>query len=160
MLIQGRANSRADSLIHRLRGVVLSRKARLRPIDDPGEDGVMRKYIEAAERWATVTPIVLPGHLNGRGVARRQAKLVLKSLAHAGIMTPVSEIHLQPDPIFPGAERAGCYRVPEYLRQFTRTHALITFGEPVVGPVVIGAGRLCRAWTDGGAGPRTYRLRK
>ncbi len=56
-------------------------------------------------------------------------------------MTPVSEIHLQPEPIFPGAERAGCYRVPEYLGQFTKTHAIVTFAEPVVGPVVIGAGR-------------------
>jgi CRISPR-associated protein Csb2 len=141
MLIQGRANSKADSLVRRLSNVWLSGKARLRPIDNPDKDGVMRKYLGAAERWATVTPMVLPGHLNGRGLARRQTKLVLKSLAHAGIMTPVSEIHLQPDPIFPGAERAGCYRVPEYLRQFTRTHAIITFSEPVLGPVVIGAGR-------------------
>ena len=101
----------------------------------------MRKYRGAAERWATVTPVVLPGHLSGRGLARRQTKLVLKSLVHAGIMTSVAEIHLQPDPIFPGAERAGCYHVPEYLRRFTRTHAIITFSEPVVGPVVIGAGR-------------------
>jgi len=141
MLIQGRANNKADSLVRRLGGVSLSGNARLRPIDNPDKDGVIKKYTEAAERWATVTPIVLPGHLNGRGMARRQTKLVLKSLAHAGIMTPVAEIHLQADPIFPGAERLGRYRVPEYLRQFTKTHAIITFSEPVVGPVVIGAGR-------------------
>jgi CRISPR-associated protein Csb2 len=141
MLIQGRENSRADALVRRLAGVSLSGKARLRPIDNPDDDGVMKKYTEAAERWATVTPMVLPGHLNGRGLYRRQTKLILKSLAHAGTMTPVSEIHLQPDPIFPGAERAGCYKVPEYLRQFTKTHAIITFSEPVVGPIVIGAGR-------------------
>jgi CRISPR-associated protein Csb2 len=141
MLIQGRANNKADSLVRRLGGASLSGKARLRPIDNPDKDGVMKKYTEAAERWATVTPMVLPGHLNGRGLARRQTKLVLKSLAHAGIMTPVTEIHLQPDAIFPGAERVGRYRVPEYLRQFTKTHAIITFSEPVVGPVVIGAGR-------------------
>jgi len=141
MLIQGQANNKADSLIRRLGGVSLSGKARLQPIDNPDKDGVMKKYTEAAERWATVTPMVLPGHLNGRGLARRQTKLVLKSLAHAGIMTPVAEIHLQADPIFPGAERTGRYRVPEYLRQFTKAHAIITFSEPVVGPVVIGAGR-------------------
>jgi CRISPR-associated protein Csb2 len=141
MLIQGRANGRADSLVRRLGSASLSGKARLRPIDDPDKDGVLKKYTQAAERWATVTPIVLPGHLGGRGLAHRQTKLVLKSLAHTGIMTPVAEIHLQADPIFPGAERAGRYRVPEYLRQFTKTHAIITFSEPVVGPVVIGAGR-------------------
>jgi CRISPR-associated protein Csb2 len=104
MLMQGRANRKADSLVRRLGGVALSGKARLRPIDNPNKDGVIKKYMEAAERWATVTPIVLPGHLNGRGLARRQTKLVLKSLAHAGIMTAVDEIHLQADPIFPGAE--------------------------------------------------------
>jgi CRISPR-associated protein Csb2 len=128
-------------LVRRLSSASLSGKARLRPIDDPDKDGVLKKYTQAAERWATVTPIVLPGHLGGRGLAHRQTKLVLKSLAHAGIMTPVAEIHLQADPIFPGAERAGRYRVPEYLRQFTKTHAIITLSEPVVGPVVIGAGR-------------------
>jgi CRISPR-associated protein Csb2 len=141
MLIQSRDNSKADSLVRRLSGMSLSGKARLRPIDNPDQDGVMRKYTEAAERWATVTPIVLPGHLNGRGQARRQTKLVLKSLAHAGIFTKVSEIHLQPDPLFPGAESAARYRVPDYLHQFTKTHAIVTFSEPVVGPLVIGAGR-------------------
>ena len=127
--------------MRRLSGASVAGKARLRPIDNPDSDGVLKKYTEASRRWATVTPMVLPGHLNGRGLARRQTKLVLKSLAHAGIMTPISEIHLQPDPIFPGAERAGCYRVPEYLSQFTKTHVLITFSEPVVGPLVLGAGR-------------------
>jgi CRISPR-associated protein Csb2 len=141
MLMQGRENGKADSLVRRLGGVSLSGKAQLRPIDNPDADGVIKRYTEVAERWATVTPVVLPGHLTGRGLARRQTKLVLKSLAHAGIMTPVSEIHLQADPIFPGAERASRYRVPEYLRQFTKTHAIITFSEPVVGPIVIGAGR-------------------
>jgi CRISPR-associated protein Csb2 len=123
ILLQGRKNSKADSLVRRLSNVSLSGKARLRPIEHPEKDGVLKKYTTAAERWATVTPIVLPGHLSGRGLARRQTKLVLKSLAHAGIMTPVAEIHLQPDAIFPGAERAGRYRVPEYLRHFTKTHA-------------------------------------
>jgi CRISPR-associated protein Csb2 len=141
MLIEGRQDRRAESLARRLIGASLSGKARLRPIDNPVHDGVLRKYMEPAERWGTVTPIVLPGHLNGRGLARRQTKLVLKSLAHAGIVTPVTEIRLQPDPIFPGAERAGHYRVPEYLSRFTRTHAIITFSEPIVGPIVIGAGR-------------------
>jgi CRISPR-associated protein Csb2 len=141
LLIQGRERSEADSLALRLGGSSLSGKAWLRPIDNLDNDGVIRKYTQAAERWATVTPIVLPGHLNGRGLERRQTKLVLKSLAHAGIMTPVSEVSLQLEPIFPGGERASRYRVPEYLQQFTKTHAVITFSEPVIGPLVIGAGR-------------------
>jgi CRISPR-associated protein Csb2 len=141
MLIEGRQDSRAESLARRLTGASLSDKARLRPIDNPTYDGVLKRYTDVAERWATVTPIVLPGHLSGRGIAHRQTKLVLRSLAHADIMTPVAEIRLQPDPIFPGGERAGRYPVPEYLSRFTRTHAIITFSEPIVGPIVIGAGR-------------------
>ena len=66
---------------------------------------------------------------------------MLKSLAHAGIMTPVAEIHLQQEPVFSGASMARDYRVPEYLKSMSRSHAIITFLEPVVGPVVIGAGR-------------------
>jgi CRISPR-associated protein Csb2 len=65
MLIQGRENSRAASLVRRLSGAPVAGKARLRPIDDPDSDGVLRKYMEASKRWATVTPIVLPGHLKG-----------------------------------------------------------------------------------------------
>jgi CRISPR-associated protein Csb2 len=80
ILIQGRKNGKAESLVRRLNNVSLLGKARLRPIDNPDKDGVLKKYTEAAERWATVTPIVLPGHLNGRGLANRQTKLVLKSL--------------------------------------------------------------------------------
>jgi CRISPR-associated protein Csb2 len=101
MLIQGRKNSKADSLVRRLSNVSLSGKARLRPIDDPDKDGVLKKYTEPAERWGTVTPIVLPGHLNGRGLVNRQTKLILKSLAHAGIMTPVSESGCSQTQFFP-----------------------------------------------------------
>src|SRR5437763_2831315 len=53
MLVQARKNSKAVSLIRRLGGVSLSGKARLRPIDNPEKDGVLKKYTEAAERWAT-----------------------------------------------------------------------------------------------------------
>jgi CRISPR-associated protein Csb2 len=153
LLLEGRQDRRAKSLARRLTGVSLSGKARLRSIGGNGDDradsrtgyrirdGVLKRYMDAAGRWATVTPIVLPGHLSGRGLARRRSKLVLKSLVHAGIMTPVAEIRLQPDPVFPGAERAERYRVPEYLGRFTRTHAIITFAEPIAGPIVIGAGR-------------------
>jgi DNA replication protein DnaC len=45
------------------------------------------------------------------------------------------------EPVCPGAEIARAYRVPAYLKEFPRTHAIISFSEEVTGPVVIGAGR-------------------
>jgi CRISPR-associated protein Csb2 len=36
---------------------------------------------------------------------------------------------------------AGRYRLPEYLKPYPRTHAIITFAEPVPGPVALGGGR-------------------
>jgi CRISPR-associated protein Csb2 len=67
------------------------------------------------------------------GAANRDAPLTVEFRSLKSIYKPIR--------FFPGAERTGRYRVPEYLRQFTKTHAIITFSEPVVGPVVIGAGR-------------------
>ena len=89
--------------------------------------------------WGSVTPLVLPGR-DDRS-ARKAHGLVLKALAQAGYTTPVTEVHLQPDPVFPGAEPARAYRAPAYLRDFPRTHALIVFAEPVPGPLALGAGR-------------------
>ncbi len=114
-------------------------KAELRPMAAAPSDGVIRRYLTSSTRWGSVTPLVLPGHDD-----RRHGKaypLVLKALAQAGYTTPAVEVHIQREPIFAGAELAIRYRVPEYLQQLPRLHAIVTFAEPVYGPVIIGAGR-------------------
>jgi CRISPR-associated protein Csb2 len=58
----------------------------------------------------------------------------------AGCTTP-AEVELQVVPVFPGQEPATRYRVPEHLKPYPRTHAVITFAEPVFGPMAIGSGR-------------------
>lgn len=107
----------------------------------PANEGVFARYLPAdgARVWGTVTPIVLPGRDDRR--SQKAVGLVLKALAQAGYTTPVEEITLQAEPVFPGQERAGAYRVPVHLKAYPRTHALITFAEPVSGPVAIGGGR-------------------
>lgn len=109
--------------------------------DERRQDGVLRAYLppDGATRWGSVTPLVLPGRDDYR--SRKARALVLKALAQAGFSTPVAEIHLQREPVFPGAEMAGAYRAPAYLKAFPRTHAVITFAEPLHGPLVLGAGR-------------------
>ncbi len=141
----GSGNGGARSVARRLSGASLVEedtgeiKADLRAIPDPLEDGVSERYLRKARRWGSVTPLVLPGRDDHR--SRKAYGLVLKALAQARYTTPIEEIHLQPEPVFPGAETARSYRVPAYLKDLPRTHAIITFAEPVLGPVVIGGGR-------------------
>jgi CRISPR-associated protein Csb2 len=106
-----------------------------------GNDGVFARYLprQGARTWGTVTPIVLPGHYNRR--SGQAIALVLKALAQAGYTTPVSELTLQAKPVFPGQEKALTYRVPEYFKSYPLTHAIITFAEPLCGPVAVGGGR-------------------
>lgn len=111
------------------------------PDDERRRDGVLRRYLppDGATRWGSVTPLVLPGRDDYR--TRKAHALVLKALAQAGYTAPVAEIHLQREPVFPGAEMAGAYRPPAYLKELPRTHAVIAFAEPLRGPLVLGAGR-------------------
>jgi CRISPR-associated protein Csb2 len=140
----GGGGGKAQGVARRLAGVSLVEdgtgeiKADLREID-PDTDGVTLRYLRKARTFGSVTPIVLPGRDDFR--SRKAHALVLKALAQAGYTTPVVEITLQREPVFPGAEVARAYRVPAYLKEFPRTHAVITFAEEVPGPVVIGAGR-------------------
>jgi CRISPR-associated protein Csb2 len=140
----GGGGGKAQGVARRLAGTSLVEdgtgeiKADLREID-PDTDGVAQRYLRKARTFGSVTPLVLPGRDDFR--SRKAHALVLKALAQAGYTTPVVEIALQREPVFPGAEVARAYRVPTYLKEFPRTHAIITFAEEVPGPVVIGAGR-------------------
>jgi CRISPR-associated protein Csb2 len=140
----GGGGGKAQGIARRLAGASLVEdgtgeiKADLRAID-PFADGVTLRYLRKARTFGSVTPLVLPGHDDFR--TRKAHALVLKALAQAGYTTPVVEVTLQREPVFPGAELARAYRVPTYLKEFPRTHAIITFAEEVPGPVVIGAGR-------------------
>jgi CRISPR-associated protein Csb2 len=147
----GGGGGRAQAVARRLAGVTLCAEgeveggsprpmADLRAVANPEADRLIRtRYLCKAREWGSVTPLVLPGR-DDRS-ARKAHGLVLKALAQAGYTTPVAEVHLQPEPVFPGAEPARAYRVPAYLRAFPRTHALIVFAEPVPGPLILGAGR-------------------
>jgi CRISPR-associated protein Csb2 len=136
---------KARAVARRLSGASLTEdgtgeiKADLRELSDPFVDGVAPRYLRKAHRWGSVTPLVLPGHDDYR--TRKAHALVLKALAQAGYATPVTEIHLQREPVFPGAEMAHAYRPPAYLKDYPRTHAIITFAESVPGPLALGAGR-------------------
>jgi CRISPR-associated protein Csb2 len=141
----GGGGGKAQAVARRLSGAPLVEEgtgevmADLRALADPFADSVTLRYMRKARIWGSVTPLVLPGHDDFR--SRKAHALVLRALAQAGYTTPVVEIVLQCEPVFAGAEMARAYRVPEYLKEFPRTHAIITFAELVPGPIVIGAAR-------------------
>lgn len=141
----GASDSRASAIAYSLaNGALIDEageiKADLRAIDDRREgDFVFSRYLKKSRKWGSVTPLVIPGRDDYR--TRKAHALVLKALGQAGFTTPVTEIHLQREPVFPGARLAAAYRVPTYLKEFPRSHAVINFAEEVYGPVALGAGR-------------------
>ncbi|MDE3100890.1 MAG: type I-U CRISPR-associated protein Cas5/Cas6 [Chloroflexota bacterium] len=140
----GQPETRTQTIVRSLQGASLMDetnvwRADLQPVADPKDGEVFRAYLSTAKVWGSVTPVVLPGY-DDRD-PRKATRLILKSLAQAGYDTPVAEISLEPLPVFPGAERAETYFVPEYMRSSRRTHLVITFAHPVSGPLAIGRGR-------------------
>ncbi|HEX4077751.1 MAG TPA: type I-U CRISPR-associated protein Csb2 [Rhizomicrobium sp.] len=144
----GQADKRAHAISRFLASAVLvdedgDIKADLRAVDDEHEDRsastVFARYLQTSRRWGSVTPVILPG-LDDRK-SRKAVALLAKALAQAGYTTPVAEIEVQQEPVFPGAELASRYIVPEHLKRWPRVHTIITFAEPLSGPLAIGGGR-------------------
>jgi len=113
-----------------------------------------------ARRWATATPIALDRHPKGpepwaeieAGIVAACERIGLKGLVESVVLSAVSLFIGAPtNRGFPNLQRKSGGNIHH-------THAIITFKEPVVGPVLLGAGRyrgygLCRplrseeAWT-------------
>ncbi|HHO54319.1 MAG TPA: type I-U CRISPR-associated protein Cas5/Cas6 [Deltaproteobacteria bacterium] len=123
-------------------------------------------WCRASARWATATPIALdrnPGDLRHRdprqaaGARDEAAATVALAAVRIGLPAPTSvEIDLRP-PLMGGQH---IRHHPPFPRDRSRTrrvqvHARLTFPGPVVGPVLLGAGRyqglgLLRPLSDGG----------
>jgi CRISPR-associated protein Csb2 len=103
------------------------------------EDSTLRCYLQPSTTWGSVTPVVLPGFDEKK--EKKAIGLIAKALVQAGYKTPVTEISVQEDPIFEGAQRAEHYFVPGYQERWPRVHAMIKFAEPIAGPLAIGTGR-------------------
>lgn len=116
-----------------------------------GHDKVSDRYTAAANAWATVTPVILPGHNDGKTAKTR--KLIVKALAQSGIEQPC-EIDWSAVSRFPNSlsahkydragQRTGYFR-PDHLLSQTLVHLTVRFknGLKPPGPLVIGAGRHC-----------------
>ena len=107
--------------------------------------------------WASVTPVVLNRHFDGKDKWARAADSVKDACQHIGLPRP-REVLLHPVSLVEGAPHAREY--PQLTRKnaggaLSHSHAVIVFDEPVRGPVLVGAGRfrgygLCRPMDSGG----------
>ena len=101
--------------------------------------------------WASVTPVVLNRHFDGKARWERAAESVKDACEHIGLPRP-SEVLLHPVSMVEGAPHASEF--PQLTRKRdggrqSHSHVVVNFDEPVRGPVLIGAGRfrgygLCR----------------
>jgi CRISPR-associated protein Csb2 len=143
---------------------------RLARVDAPaaGDPLDAARWLGPARRWASVTPIALernPGKLTAGDpaaaarAARRAAEIVTRGCAHIGLPSPTRVRVMRRSPF------AGIPSAPEFMPyprkpagsgsdRFQRVcvHVELEFGEPMEGPLLLGAGRyfgvgVCGTWT-------------
>lgn len=112
-------------------------------------DGVTRQYVGASKVWASVTPVILPGHDDRK--PEKTIKLIDRALAQSGIeqgcrytwtSLPNFNNCLAASKYDGNGRRTGYFR-PDHLNGLTAVHVRLTFEHPVAGPLIIGAGRHC-----------------
>ena len=127
-------------------------------------DRILRRYVSESSTWATVTPVVLPGHDDPGGLReklrkakggeeqkalierlmKRREALIRKALRHAGLGDELSfsaQIESRETGFFAGVEKASRYAVPSHLALSPRLHIKLTWPVKVAGPLCIGRGR-------------------
>lgn len=105
--------------------------------------------------WASVTPVVLNRHFDGKDRWEWAVESVKDMCGHIGLPRP-REVRLHPVSLVEGVPHAREY--PQLMRKNgggrrSHNHTVIVFDEPVRGPVLVGAGRfrgygLCRPMNE------------
>lgn len=131
--------------------IELETRERLPKNLDPGT------WTRESSVWASVTPVVLNRHFDGKDKWERAAESVKDACLHIGLPRP-REVLLHPVSLVEGVPHAREY--PQLLRKNdggrqSHNHTVIVFDEPVRGPVLVGAGRfrgygLCRPMDEEG----------
>ena len=120
-------------------------------LDRPRSLSVIHCYVNPSNVWASVTPIILPGH-DDRKPSKTRA-LIEKALVQAGI-TASCDFEWQAQGWFPKTcsshkydknKKPTGYIRPNHLLNQTAVHLKLTFTNGVMhpGPIAIGAGRHC-----------------
>lgn len=135
------------------------------------KDGVRDAYTGESRAWASVTPLILPGHDDHNPDKTR--RLILKALAQSGIDQPCefewgafscfpksygAHKYIRDTSAADGKRRIGYIR-PDHLLEQSAVHLVLRFGrrehpddpksrwipaeQPIPGPIAVGAGRHC-----------------
>src|SRR6266508_69285 len=144
---------------HRLRNAVLkdydgNERGILLDPSRPGSKAMIQRYVGESRTWLSVTPVILPGFDDFKGVRdaketrpTKAERLLFKCLAHAGIrLESLSSVTSRKAPFWPGSQHPRHYHRPDYLadqRARPGWHVRLVFHEPVAGPLSLGAGRHC-----------------
>lgn len=134
------------AVLHRA-GRPLARLVEIGALVSEALPGAVAPLFGQANSWATVLPMVLPGHVSVRAGSRRRLvprkveALVQKSLLRAGL-PPAVALRYQPAPFFAWGVGARDFAAPAYLRRdSTLLHVALDFPQAVTGPLAIGPGR-------------------
>ncbi len=113
-------------------------------------------WTQPSRTWASVTPVVLDRHFDGKDKWELAAECVKNACERIGLPRP-KEVLLHPVSLVEGVPHAREF--PYLTRKRDRgrmhhSHAVIVFEKEVTGPVVVGAGRfrgygLCRPMDKG-----------
>lgn len=113
-------------------------------------------WIGPAHMWASVTPVVLDRHFDGKDKWNHAAENTKDACERVGLPRP-QEVLLHPVSMFEGVPRSTEF--PYLIRKkdggrMHHAHAVLVFEEDVEGPVLVGAGRyrgygLCRPLLEG-----------
>lgn len=109
------------------------------------------RYSQASRSWGTVTPIVLDRHLKATAADRDKeiAAIIRLACRNTGLPEPETVTAYKHPAIegVPSSRPSGKapawmgWRLPTSLASRQLTHAVIRFGKPIKGPVILGAGR-------------------
>jgi CRISPR-associated protein Csb2 len=112
-------------------------------------DSVTRQYLVPSKVWASVTPVILPGHDDHK--SEKTIKLIERALVQSGIeqgcrytwgVLPNFNNCLAAHNLNRNSSTNGYFR-PGHLTGLTAVQMRVTFEHPVAGPLTIGAGRHC-----------------
>jgi CRISPR-associated protein Csb2 len=134
-----------------LPGTTIPPGTHLEHVSPRTKDGVRDAYTRASSAWASVTPVILPGHDDHK--PDETIKLIKKALHQSGIEQPC-EFEWSAFSQFAKSlsahkydrhKRPTGYIRPSHLLKGTAVHLTLRFNEPlkVPGPLLIGSGRHC-----------------